>query len=194
VFAIAITLLVLEIAVPPGFEHDPVAALLSAWPSYLAYLVSFATVGSLWLAHSAVTEHLESADATFLRINLLVLLVVAFVPFPTRLIAEHVTTPNAERVAVIVYGFTLLLASSTVSALWRWARHAGLIRAEATAEDVQYLTRRLQPGVAGYLVIIVVAIFQPLLAVVGYLAIALFFLVPVRSIRASHAADAAGPD
>jgi uncharacterized membrane protein len=179
---------VLEIAVPPDFEHDPVTAFVGAWPSYLAYLVSFASVGALWLTHTAVTEHVEHADATFLRINLLVLLVVAFIPYPTRLIAEHVSVSTAERVAVTVYGVTLLLASTTTAFLWQWARHAHLIRAESRDVDIRYLTRRLTPGVAGYVAMLVLGIFQPVLAVVGYLAIALFFLLPVGSIRAARRA------
>ena len=107
VFAIAITLLVLEIAVhPPG---SPLEQVLHAWPSYLGYVISFLTIGAAWLGHTALTERLTRSDPIFLRINLLVLLVVTFLPFPTRLVADslHEGT-DAERVAVTVYGLTLL--------------------------------------------------------------------------------------
>jgi uncharacterized membrane protein len=99
VFAVAITLLVLEISVPAGSEDDLLEALVDQWPSYLAYVVSFATVGAIWLAHNAVTHYLHHADALLLRLNLLLLLVVSFLPFPTRLLAETVEDDDAGKVA-----------------------------------------------------------------------------------------------
>ena len=78
VFAIAITLLVLEIGVPAGSENDLVPALVAEWPSYLAYLVSFATIGAVWFAHTVVTEYLDHADSILVRLNLLLLAVVSF--------------------------------------------------------------------------------------------------------------------
>ena len=106
VFAIAITLLVLDLAVhPPG---SPLEQVLHAWPGYLAYLVSFLTIGGGWLAHTAMTDRLARADPNFLRLNLLVLLVVAFVPFPTRLVTEALRQPRGQPVAVTFYGVTLL--------------------------------------------------------------------------------------
>jgi uncharacterized membrane protein len=111
VYAIAITLLILEIGVPAGSEEDLLGALVDEWRSYLAYLISFATIGASWLAHSAMTEHLDAVDRTLLRLNLLLLLVVAFIPFPTRLLAEYSGAGDAARVATTVYGITLLLSA-----------------------------------------------------------------------------------
>jgi uncharacterized membrane protein len=86
VFSIAATLLVLDLAVhPPG---TPLQQVLHGWPGYVAYLVSFLTIGGAWLGHTALTERLTRTDLIFLQINLVLLLVVAFLPFPTRLIAE----------------------------------------------------------------------------------------------------------
>ena len=82
VLAIAITLLVLDVAIrPPG---SPVHQFLRGWPSYLAYLVSFLTIGGAWIAHHGLTDSLDRVDRIFLRLNLLFLLAVAFLPFPTR--------------------------------------------------------------------------------------------------------------
>jgi uncharacterized membrane protein len=89
VFAIAITLLVLELSVPPGSEEHFLSAVLSQWPSYLGYIVSFATIGAIWLSHNSITHYLHSASTTFLRLNLALLLVVSFLPFPTKLLAEN---------------------------------------------------------------------------------------------------------
>jgi uncharacterized membrane protein len=186
VFAIAITLLVLELAVPANAEGDLLGAIVDAWPSYLAYLVSFATVGAIWLSHNAVTEYLDGVDSTFLRLNLLLLMVVSFLPFPTRLLAEHLRSTDAERVAVTIYGLNLLLAVLIVSGLWRWARRAHLERADAPAADLKLLDARLTPGLAGYLAITLIGLVFPIAAVVGYLVLALFILLPVGSIRAAR--------
>ena len=106
VFAIAITLLVLDVAVhPPG---TPLQQVLHAWPAYVAYVVSFLTIGAAWLAHTTLTDRLAHSDSIFLRLNLLLLLVVAFLPFPTRLVADALQHTDAERVAVTFYGLTLL--------------------------------------------------------------------------------------
>jgi uncharacterized membrane protein len=110
VFAIAITLLVLEIGVPAGSEEDLLRALLAEWPAYLAYVVSFATIGAVWFGHTVITEYLDHANSMLFRLNLLLLLLVSFLPFPTRLLAEYTTEREAERVAATVYGINLLLA------------------------------------------------------------------------------------
>src|SRR5262245_2110019 len=86
VFAIAITLLVLDLAIRP--HGSAIHRILDAWPEYFAYVVSFLTIGAVWLGHTWMTDNLERADSLLLRINLLLLLVVAFLPFPTRLVAE----------------------------------------------------------------------------------------------------------
>ena len=82
-----------------------------AWTSYLAYAVSFLTIGAAWLAHTSLTDRLTRSDPIFLQINLLVLLVVAFLPFPIRLAADALHDNSAERVAVTIYGLTLLASS-----------------------------------------------------------------------------------
>ena len=169
-------------------EKGLLSALGAQWPEYLAYLVSFATIGAIWVAHSAVTEHLEAADPTILRINLLLLFFVSLLPFTTRLLGENFEVEDAERVAVTIYGLNLLLASLTLSAMWQWARHARLVRHVSREEDVGFLTRRLAPGVGGYVAILGLGIFQPTLAVVGYLLIALFFMIPLGAFRATRAA------
>jgi uncharacterized membrane protein len=186
VFAIAITLLVLEISVPAALEEEPLQAVLDQWPSYLAYVVSFSTVGALWLGHTVVTEYLEHADVWLMRLNLLLLFFVAFLPFPTRLLAESVGHTQAGKVATTIYGLTLFVAAALLSALWRYAVHEQLVRPDAAGEDVVVLTRRLAPGLAGYLTMIALGIFFPIAAVLGYLVIAVYILVPLRSLRHTH--------
>ena len=128
VFAIAITLLVLDIGVPHGSGDDLLGALAEQWPGYLAYLVSFATIGAIWFKHTVITDYLERATSVLGRLNLLLLLVVSFLPFPTRVLGEYAGETSPARVAVTVYGINLLLASALVSLLWRYAVRAGLVR------------------------------------------------------------------
>lgn len=186
VFAIAITLLVLEIAVPTGSEDDLLGALRAQWPSYLAYFVSFSTIGAVWFAHTVITEYLDHADAVLIRLNLILLLVVSFLPFPTRLLAEYTNHTQAERVAATVYGINLLLAMTMVSLTWRYAVTTQLVRPDLADDDVKTLTKRLTPTLGIYVVMILIGLFLPVAAVLGYLAIALFILVPFSALRQKH--------
>jgi len=180
VFAIAITLLVLDIMVPHDAGAHLARSVAGLWPSYLGYLVSFSTIGAIWLGHNAITDYLERADAVFMRLNLLLLLVVAFLPFPTRLFADFLGEDKPERVATNIYGISLLVASTLLLVLWRYAVRERLVRPDAADEEIQLLTQRLTPSLVGYLVLIVVGLFAPIVAAVGYLVVALFLILPIR--------------
>jgi uncharacterized membrane protein len=193
VFAIAITLLVLEISVPAGSEDDLLGAIADQWPSYLAYVVSFSTIGASWLAHAVITERLARADAILVRINLLLLMVVSFIPFPTRLLAEYSGQYHPARVAATVYGLTLFASWILLSLLWRYAVRDHLIRTEAAEEEIDALTARLTPSLAGYVLMIALGLLVPTAAVIGYLAIALFRLFPFGLRRRGPTASAAEP-
>src|SRR5215467_9584539 len=132
VFAIAITLLVLELHVPTGHEAL-LRGLGHEWPRYLGYFVSFAFIGGVWIAHSNMTRFLKAADPDLMRLNLSLLLFVSFLPFTTAIAATHLFASNlvfqdltgfstAERVAVVVFGLNLTLAALM---LFLMLRHAG---------------------------------------------------------------------
>ena len=180
VFAIAITLLVLDIALPAGASRHLLRSVGELWPSYVAYVASFSTIGAMWLGHNAITEYLDRADGTFVRLNLLLLLLVAFLPFPTRLFAEYIGEDSLERVAVTFYGAILVLTSTLLLVLWRYAVRRKLVRPDAGDEEIQLLTQRLTPGLGGYAVLIGAGLFYPIVAVIGYLAIAIYYIVPSR--------------
>jgi uncharacterized membrane protein len=184
VFAIAITLLILDIAVSSNAGRNLLHAIGSLWPSYLAYVASFSTIGAVWLGHNAITEYLDRADAAFVRLNLLLLLFVSFLPFPTRLVAEFIGQDNAERVAVTFYGIILVLTTAMLLVLWRYAVRAKLVRPDLADEEVELLTERLTPGLTAYLVLIIAGIFLPVVAIIGYLAIALYYIIPFRRLSA----------
>jgi TMEM175 potassium channel family protein len=180
VFAIAITLLVLDIALPAGASKHLLRSVGNLWPSYVAYVASFSTIGAMWLGHNAITEYLDRADGTFVRLNLLLLLFVSFLPFPTRLFADYIGKDSLERVAVTFYGATLVLTSTLLLALWRYAVRRQLVRPDTADEEIDLLTQRLTPGLGGYVVLMIVGLFYPIVAVIGYLAIAVYFIIPSR--------------
>ena len=185
VFAIAVTLLILDIGVSATAGQDLGGAIRGLWPSYLAYVASFSTIGAAWLGHNAITEYLERTDAAFVRLNLLLLLAISFLPFPTRLVAEFIRQDKAERVAVTFYGIVLLLSSTLLLVLWRYAVRAKLVRPDLADEEIELLTERLTPGLGAYLVLIVSGLFVPVIAVIGFLGIALYYIIPFRRLSAS---------
>ncbi|QAY59160.1 DUF1211 domain-containing protein [Microbacterium protaetiae] len=148
-------------------------------PQYLAYVLSFATTGAVWFAHNALSENLAKTDSALMRLNLLLLLFVAFTPFPTRFLAEYITVESSERVAVTIYGLSFLVLTGMVIALWRYAKRAQLVADPDDGETTAY-SQRLPIGVLAYVLLIVIGLFAPMVAVFGYLALAVFFMVPMR--------------
>jgi len=182
VMAIAITLLVLELAVrPPG---SPLEQFWQAWPSYLAYLVSFLTIGAAWIGHNALTDVLDRADTILLRLNLVFLLVVAFLPFPTRLIADAIYEEgiDAERVAVVVYGLTLLAIRLAFFLMETYARREHLLIPGADDADLHDERKKFVFVATGYSITILLGILAPLAAVGLYFALAIVLVVPFRSV------------
>jgi TMEM175 potassium channel family protein len=180
IYAFAATLLVLDLALrPPG---TPLEQVLHAWPGYLAYVVSFLTIGVSWLLHTALTDQLDRVDSLFLRLNLLVLLVVVFLPFPTRLIADalHTNDISAERVYVTMYGLTLLAIRLLGSALDAYARHEHLYSSATEGEELHRDQRKLLPVVIGYVIAILIGLLLPVAAVALYFGIAVYLVVPFR--------------
>ncbi|MCU0505357.1 MAG: TMEM175 family protein [Chloroflexi bacterium] len=184
VFAIAITLLVLEIAIPLGAEEDLLGALVGQWPSYLAYVISYLTIGWVWIGHSATTSHVERADGIFLRLNLLLLMGVAFLPFPTKIMAEYLGNSEPERVAVVFYGIVLLVIALLLDVLWRYAvRSRELLRSDLSDDELAGLTRKSTASLGMFLGSIVLGVFLPTFAVFAYLIASAYLVIPFRTIR-----------
>ena len=178
VFGFAATLLVLDLAVhPPG---TPLQQLLHAWPGYLAYVVSFLTIGGAWLLHTALTDQLARVDQLFLRLNLLLLLVVVFLPFPTGLAADHLHNTTSERVYVTLYGLTLLAIRLLGSVLDAYARHEHLYSAKEEGGELHTDQRKFLPVVIGYVIAILIGLALPVAAVALYFGIAVYLVVPFR--------------
>jgi uncharacterized membrane protein len=180
VFAIAITLLVLDIAVKPG--GSPLEELWSAWPTYVGYVISFLTIGVAWIGHSAMTEKLTRVDAVYLRINLLFLLVVVFLPFSTKLVTEAFGDREAERVAATVYGLTLLVIRLFGIGLDQYAKREALYATVGDDEELDNSRRYNILAVVGYLIALTIGLLMPGLAVAAYFAVALYLVIPFREI------------
>jgi len=181
IFAIASTLLVLDLAIPAA-NGDVGHSLLEQWPTYLAYLVSFATIGNAWLNHSVITEYLERADAILLRLNLVLLFFVSVLPFPTHMVAEYLSNNSAERIAVTVYGLNLLAIGAFTSLTWHYALAEHLVRRDNSEDDVRAISAKLDPSLASDAVAIGIGLLWPKVAVVLYLVIALFVIIPFRAV------------
>lgn len=181
VLAIAITLLVLDLAIrPPG---SPLHQFLHGWPSYLAYLVSFLTIGGAWIIHHGLTDSMDRVDRIFLRLNLVFLLCVSFLPFPTRLVADALEkTASWQRMAAVVYGLTLLSIRLLFTALSAYVRRAHLRGPGVDDPDLQEARKKLRFAVGAYVVTITLAFLVPLVAIVLYFAIAVVMIVPFRTV------------
>ena len=182
IFSIAATLLVLDLVIPAVTSKDVGHQLVDQWPSYVAYLVSFATIGNAWLNHSVITEYLDRADALLLRLNLALLFFVSLLPFPTHMLAEYLSNEGDERIAVTVYGLNLLAISGFIAIVWHYALWQRLVTKDNSEDDVRALTRKLDPSLVSYAVVIGLGLWQPRVAVVLYLIIALYMIIPFRAV------------
>ena len=125
VFAIAITLLVLDLRVPEVGTGSLADALWHEWPSVVAFVVSFMLIGIMWVNHHTLMRHFEFVDRAFLFINLAFLMVVAFVPFPTGVVAESLKAPRTDAnltTAALFYGLTSLVLALMFNAVWHYGR------------------------------------------------------------------------
>jgi uncharacterized membrane protein len=176
VFAIAATLLVLEFAVHPKAPSLGYQLLHQLWPSYLAYATSFLTIGIIWINHHHVMETIARVDRTFLFINTLLLMVVAFIPFPTRLVADFLQTSD-ERAAVYSYGLTLFVMAVLFNVLWAYAaRDRRLIREDMPESQVRAVTQACLVGVPLTGLVLLLATWTPVGAIIFALAISAFYL------------------
>jgi uncharacterized membrane protein len=175
-FAIALTLLVLDL--PRPLHAESLARdLLHEWPSYVAYLVSFATVGVIWIEHHAMLSAVRRIDRRFLELSLVFLLLVSVVPWPTALAAEYARSGDQARTAAVLYAATMLCMGLAFAASWAYlGRHPSLVE-PAAAPAFPAGTRRALLGSVAYLVALAVAFASPLASFGVDAAIAVYFAV-----------------
>jgi uncharacterized membrane protein len=177
VFAIAATLLVLELKIPHVEPGGLSEALLERWPSYATYIVSFLTIGIIWVNHHAVMERIKNVNRPLLFLNLVFLMAVAAIPFPTALLADYLHAGHDERLASAIYGATMALMGIAFGLIWAYAVLSSDLLHESI--DPHRARRSLLMFAAGnplYLLAIGVSFFSAELALAIYALLALFYL------------------
>lgn len=174
VFAVALTLLVLQLPLPHG-SHHLAHDLARQWPSYAAYVVSFVTVAIVWINHHALMERIRKIDRSVLEFNLLLLLFVAVIPWPTGLLALYLRNRGQSAVAAVVYGVVMaLMAISFAGIYWRLVRGNDLYHPEFKTQ-IETGVRRALVGPSVYLAGAGIALISAAAAFVLYAFVAIFY-------------------
>ena len=180
VFAIAITLLVLEIRVP---EVEAGGRLLDVLPqivpSVIAYATSFIVIGAFWTNHHETFRYIERSDTTFLALNVLYLMCIAFIPFSAALLARYLGQPGNDTVAMVAYTGVLILCSVAFNGLWWYASSGGrLTDASVGTETIRRHTRWVRTGLVLAIPAIVLAFVSVPLVIALYAVVFLVYFVP----------------
>ena len=178
VFAIAITLLIIEVRPPDSAAGELAGDLVSLWPSYAAYVVSFAIIGIIWVNHHDIFERILTVDRPLLFLNLLLLLTVAFLPFPTALLGEYIRQGDNAHIAAAVYGANMTMIGLAFIAMWTYlARVPALLAPEVGAEGARRARRAATIGPVIYGLSIALAFVSPVACLIVYAGLALYFAV-----------------
>lgn len=183
VMAIAITLLVLDLVVPTreqlAAENASLGhALAALWPSYAAYVVSFLIIGIIWVNHHAVFKLVGRVDRRLLFTNLFLLMVVAAIPFPTRLLAEYLTAGDADaHIAAAVYSTTMLMMAVAFTLLFAAAtRRPDLLAPGVDPVAVRRSLPRFGLGVGVYAVTVALSFVSAPLTLLTHFGIAVYYI------------------
>lgn len=184
VFAIAVTLLVLELRAPlPGTLHEGeslLRALAHDWPSYLAFVTSFATILIVWINHHNLFQLIHRTDHNFLLLNGLLLMTVTLIPFPTNVLAEYILEPGA-RVASVLYAGAFLAMAIAFNLLWRYASRDGrLLARDVDMRLVGIINKQFRTGPLTYLFCVVVAIINAIAGFVLVILLAIYWALPTH--------------
>jgi uncharacterized membrane protein len=196
VFAIAITLLVLDLKVPQDLPAGGLAAALGRqWPSYFAYLVSFLVIGIIWVNHHALFDRLRRVNRVLLFANLLLLLFVSAIPFPTRLAADYLTRGADAKVAVAVYSATMVGMSLAYGWIWLHATgDRGLLHEHLDRVAQRAAIARFGIGTFVYLALVGLAFVTPVGTLAIHGALALYYCFDqLRATPARGTASGPGP-
>lgn len=179
VFAIAITLLVIEIRPPEDTAHL-LHELGALWPSYLAYVISFLLIGLVWANHHAMFHYIRVADRALLFLNTLLLMNVAFLPFVAGVLAAAFRSGDGQRAAVVLYGATLVVGGVFFNAVWEYARRGHrLLDSTIDPPAARAIARRFLLGPVLYAVGTALGALEPVVGVGVYAFLILFYWLPV---------------
>jgi uncharacterized membrane protein len=188
VFAIVITLLVLELRPPEvKSEQSLASALWHQWPSYAAYLVSFIVIGVMWLNHHRLFDQVRQVDGPLLLFNLNLLLWTALIPFPTVVVADYLRGGGDDaKTAVAFYGAVVMVNALSWLAVFLWITHDERIAGELPPPDVLRKTRiRFGFGNIAYAFALAIAFVSPYVALALHAAMALYYAFDQASMPAT---------
>jgi uncharacterized membrane protein len=178
VFAITVTLLVLEIR--PPTDEDLLQGLVDLWPSYLTYAVTFMFIGQVWANHHVMFDHIRAADRAILLLNTVLLMVVAFLPFATSVLAEALRSGHGQPTAVVFYGAAFAMTALMFNGVWQYARRHRLIQETLDPVGATAIGRRFQFAVAWLAVGALLGALVPALGVVVIAAFNVVYWLPIR--------------
>jgi uncharacterized membrane protein len=183
VIAVAATLLVLNLIVPPGSPHGLAHALARRWPSYFAYAISFITIGIIWINHHVTIGRLREPDHSILILNLLLLMTVGVLPFATNLLSTYLTRSHGQGLAAALYAGAFLIMSVAFATLnWHILMHRPhLLRVHLSDEERRRILMLFITGLGPYAVAVGLAFISPYVTFAICGAIALFYALPVAS-------------
>jgi uncharacterized membrane protein len=179
VFAVAITVLVFNLLpIADKTASDLTARTLGHyWPAYLAYVVSFLTIGIMWLNHHTMLSRVTKVDRPVLVLNLFLLMGVVAIPFPTALVADHLNDSTAGRVAAVTYGLVMIAISIGYASTWVYlAAHQQELGARTSIRVPRLSTLRFTAGNGGYLAGTLVALVWPVAALSVFGLLAIYYL------------------
>ena len=179
VFAIAITLLVLEIKLPADYTNL-LHELLALWPSYLAYALTFLFIGQVWANHHVMFDHIHVADRVILLLNTLLLMIVAFLPFASSVLAGALRSGHGLRTAVVYYGIAFDATALTFNAVWQYARRHELLSKTLDAAGAAAIGRRFQLALAWLTTGALLGLLIPVVGVAVIAGFNVFYWLPIR--------------
>ncbi|MFJ6938130.1 TMEM175 family protein [Streptomyces sp. NPDC101132] len=176
VFAIVITILVLEIKVPEEGGHELWHALWEQWPHYAAYVVSFLIIGVMWVNHHTIFSHLKRVDRPLLYLNLLVLMVVSVIPWTTSVLAENLNDPESDNAAAILYSaWTVVYALAFLGFWWYVTRVGHLFHETVDKEGARATRMRFGLGAVAYPLTVILSFFSAPATLVAHGLIAVYY-------------------
>jgi uncharacterized membrane protein len=176
VFAVAITLLVLQFTVPDVESGKLLAKVLGQWPQLVTYIATFLTVGVVWINHHTIFRNLRAVDRTIQFINLVLLLTVVLLPYPTALLGRYLNSGQNGSVAAAFYGVVMTAMSIAFQCLVAWAlTHPELLRPDLKAAPIRRVLPRFALGLVTYAISIGLAFVNTWLVVALYAFTAVYY-------------------
>ena len=177
VFSIAATLLVLDLKVPAA-NGDLLSALAHLWPAYASYAVSFVTIGIIWMNHHTIFAHLRRVDRPLQVLNLVLLLLVALIPFPTSILATYLESGHDQAAAGAIYGLVMTGMGVSFGSLWMYVLgHDALRTTTIPVARKRALLLRFAVGTPIYATGIALAFVSAKLSLLIYAALAVYYLI-----------------